>query len=114
MASSSFFRHLPETKANSAAKRKIYSMVEMNPESSISGSNSLETKTPDSMTPSVTKDDLPNASKESNATVSLAVCLPGQLTPPVLLAARIALQKFPREQNNVICECPQAPHWRIQ
>lgn len=70
--------HLIETKDNSTTKRKVYSMVEMNPESSISGSNSLESKTPDSITPSVTKDDLPNASKESNTTVSLAVCHPGE------------------------------------
>lgn len=59
-------------------KRKTYNMVEMNPESSISGSNSLETKTPDSITPSVTKDDLPNASQKESTTVSLAVCHPGQ------------------------------------
>lgn len=59
-------------------KRKTYNMVEMNPESSISGSNSLETKTPDSITPSITKDDLPNASQKESTTVSLAVCHPGR------------------------------------
>lgn len=38
----------------------------------------METKTPESITPSITKDDLPNASKESNTTNSLTVCNPGK------------------------------------
>lgn len=58
-----------------ATKKKICNMVDMNAESSISSSSSLDTKSPGSI--DTTKDDLP---RESNPTNSLTVRLPGSLS----------------------------------